>query len=245
MLENCNGSRLSEFEALHIISDGNYARGVLLGGQNISTNRKEYRETVEAFKRASRKWKIRWSWVEPHTGNLGNQIADSLAKKGADRSNETNLEKDGRVEFCCWLSKTPNTTIEQEQAEKLFRTNPEADWNVKQQQKCISPPFCECNKSIVDEFKRNSKLTSEQQVCLVNKLQIGTHLEIFVPHGNNIGWHGGQIRSIEWIQYQPYPPGSKSEALQLGVHLILLYFIRISLLSAEIFFLSGRMTDEG
>ena len=34
-----------------------------------------------------------------------------------------------------------------------------------------------------------------------------------------------------------YPPWSKSEALQLGVHLILLYFIRISLLSAEIFYL--------
>jgi len=32
-----------------------------------------------------------------------------------------------------------------------------------------------------------------------------------------------------------YPPGSKSVALQLGVHLILLYFIRISLLSAETF----------
>ena len=26
---------------------------------------------------------------------------------------------------------------------------------------------------------------------------------------------------------KPYPPGSKSEALQLGVHLILLHFIRI------------------
>ena len=36
-----------------------------------------------------------------------------------------------------------------------------------------------------------------------------------------------------------YPPGSKSVALQLGVHLILLYFIRISLLSAETFFLFG------
>ena len=33
-----------------------------------------------------------------------------------------------------------------------------------------------------------------------------------------------------------YPPGSKSEALQLGVYLILLYFIRIILLSAETFF---------
>ena len=36
-----------------------------------------------------------------------------------------------------------------------------------------------------------------------------------------------------------YPPGSKSEALQLGVHLILSYFIRISLLSAETFFYFG------
>ena len=35
---------------------------------------------------------------------------------------------------------------------------------------------------------------------------------------------------------QFYPPGSKSEALKLGVHLILLYFIRTSLLSAETFF---------
>ena len=34
-----------------------------------------------------------------------------------------------------------------------------------------------------------------------------------------------------------YPPGSKSEALQLGVNLILLYFIRIFLLITEIFFL--------
>ena len=38
---------------------------------------------------------------------------------------------------------------------------------------------------------------------------------------------------------EAYPPGSKSVALQLGVHLILLYFIRISLLSAETFFLFG------
>ena len=37
-------------------------------------------------------------------------------------------------------------------------------------------------------------------------------------------------------QFRFYPPGSKSVALQLGVHLILLYFIRISLLSAETFF---------
>ena len=34
-----------------------------------------------------------------------------------------------------------------------------------------------------------------------------------------------------------YPPGSKSEALHLGVQLILLYFIRIPLLITETFFL--------
>ena len=33
-----------------------------------------------------------------------------------------------------------------------------------------------------------------------------------------------------------YPPGSKCEALRLGVHLILLYFIRISLLTRRFFF---------
>ena len=36
-----------------------------------------------------------------------------------------------------------------------------------------------------------------------------------------------------------YPPGSKCEALRLGVHLILLYFIRIWILSAETFFYLG------
>ena len=36
-----------------------------------------------------------------------------------------------------------------------------------------------------------------------------------------------------------FPPGSKSEALQLGVHLILSYFIKIWILSAETFFLFG------
>ena len=49
------------------------------------------------------------------------------------------------------------------------------------------------------------------------------------------------INSYEYFKFEEYlqfyPPGSKSEALQLGVHLILLYFIRISLLSAETFFL--------
>ena len=34
-------------------------------------------------------------------------------------------------------------------------------------------------------------------------------------------------------------PGSKSEALQLGVHLIPIYFIRISFFSVEIFFYFG------
>ena len=42
-----------------------------------------------------------------------------------------------------------------------------------------------------------------------------------------------------------YRPGSKCEALQLGVHLILLYFIRISLLSAETFFFNGWWMVDG
>ena len=36
-----------------------------------------------------------------------------------------------------------------------------------------------------------------------------------------------------------YPPGSKSEALQLAVHLILLYFIRISFLMETFFYFGG------
>ena len=36
---------------------------------------------------------------------------------------------------------------------------------------------------------------------------------------------------------QVYPPGSKSEALRLGVHVILLYYIRIWIFSAGTFIL--------
>ena len=50
---------------------------------------------------------------------------------------------------------------------------------------------------------------------------------------------------IFMISYVFFPPGSKSVALQLGVHLILLYFIRISLLSAETFFLFGGWSVVG
>ena len=42
-----------------------------------------------------------------------------------------------------------------------------------------------------------------------------------------------------------YPPGSKCEALRLGVHLILLYFIKIGILSAETFFLFWWMVGGG
>ena len=89
LLENYKKRKLCEFEILHIISDGSYAQGVLLEGHNISTNRKQYRKTVDVFKRASRKWKIRWSYVKAHTGILGNQIADSLAWKGVEKSKQT------------------------------------------------------------------------------------------------------------------------------------------------------------
>ena len=42
-----------------------------------------------------------------------------------------------------------------------------------------------------------------------------------------------------------YPPGSKSKALQLGVHFFLLYLIRISFLSAETFFLFWWLVVDG
>ena len=41
------------------------------------------------------------------------------------------------------------------------------------------------------------------------------------------------------------PPGGMSEAFPVGVHLILLYFIRISLLTPETFFLFGGWRVEG
>ena len=40
-----------------------------------------------------------------------------------------------------------------------------------------------------------------------------------------------------YAYFKNYPPGSKCEALRLGVHLILLYFIRILVVGTEIIFL--------
>ena len=42
-----------------------------------------------------------------------------------------------------------------------------------------------------------------------------------------------------------YPPGSKSEALRLGVRLILLYFIRIALSTPKTFFLIWWVVEGG
>ena len=47
----------------------------------------------------------------------------------------------------------------------------------------------------------------------------------------------------KWFYLRIYPPGSKSEALRLGVHLILLYFIRISLLTPKTFYVFGCDVD--
>ena len=49
--------------------------------------------------------------------------------------------------------------------------------------------------------------------------------------------------SLDRIDQLIFPPGSKYEALRLGVHSILLYYIRILLLIPKIFVLfSGRWT---
>ena len=49
-------------------------------------------------------------------------------------------------------------------------------------------------------------------------------------------WMRDDALTLRIQQKNNYPPGSKCEALRLGVHLLLLYFIRISLLNAETFF---------
>ena len=43
-------------------------------------------------------------------------------------------------------------------------------------------------------------------------------------------------RYVTLLSHIIYPPGSKCEALRLGVHLILLYFIRILVVGTEIIF---------
>ena len=50
-----------------------------------------------------------------------------------------------------------------------------------------------------------------------------------------------RVENTIWI----YLPGSKCEALRLGVYLILLYFIRISLSTPKTFFLFGWWKVEG
>ena len=63
-----------------------------------------------------------------------------------------------------------------------------------------------------------------------------------IEKGNRAGGSHKEQLCVAHSQFRPiiyYPPGSKCEALQLGVHLILLYFIRILLSIPEIFILFG------
>ena len=63
--------------------------------------------------------------------------------------------------------------------------------------------------------------------CNFLKCSGGSHEDYFNARDKNFG-----LLSV----ITNFPPGSKSEPLRLGVHLILLCFIKISLLSAETFF---------
>ena len=53
-------------------------------------------------------------------------------------------------------------------------------------------------------------------------------------------WHSTLLKS-----YFYFPPGSKSVALQLGVHLILLYFIRIWSWVRRLFYFGGWLVVDG
>ena len=77
--------RLGQYEVLKVISDSRYASNLLIKKKKWVKNKREIRETADLMKRASRKFKIRWSYVEAHPGILGNQVAKNLAWKGVGK----------------------------------------------------------------------------------------------------------------------------------------------------------------
>ena len=58
----------------------------MLENQSVTTEREQFKKTSALLKKSSKKWMIRWSWVETHTGVFGSQVANSLAKKNTQMS---------------------------------------------------------------------------------------------------------------------------------------------------------------
>ena len=65
-------------------------------------------------------------------------------------------------------------------------------------------PNCGCTTRQLNDFNRSSKLNHEQQLCLVNKIQVGTHFEVFCPNEYKSGWYKAWVKSVEWIKNQLY-----------------------------------------
>ena len=207
LLTKLKMEKLSEYEVLHIISDARYARGVLLGEQNKTTNLQQYHEVSKLLKRMSWRWKLRWSHVEQHSGVFGNLLADSLAKKNARVSNLRHLIKPEPPKFHWWNEEKSNETVTQAIADQWHQ-----EWLTKyiagratlQKRWNHQANFCKCPKEFVNYFKTNSKNTSDVQVQTVDRIKIGTELEIWWPGDNSPGWHAGTVTSLTWVNNQLY-----------------------------------------
>ena len=112
ILEKYKKEGLTQYEVLHIVSSKRYARGVLLESHNVTTKQLHLKKICSLFKKTARKLKIRWSWVELHTGVFGSQVANSLAKKAN--------KKKVNAEIVWWNSVASNRrTVAQSLADQM------------------------------------------------------------------------------------------------------------------------------
>lgn len=64
-------------------ADSKYAIGVLSGEMKAKANA----DLIKSIRARLAKWpNLRWVWVRGHTGNVGNERADALARKGVEES---------------------------------------------------------------------------------------------------------------------------------------------------------------
>ena len=121
-----------------------------------------------------------------------------LRQKEVERSSKMSQWQREEPETHWWIAKHPTETIRQSEANKFFWRNPKWEKHCKTLEQINAQPFCTCSKSLIDDFSRNSKLTKEQKVYLINEIQIGTSLEVFRAVGTKIRWFAWEIQSKEW-----------------------------------------------
>ena len=133
----------------------------------------------------------------------GNLVADSLAKKGANLSKTNFIKKPWLPWIKWWDAEYTQERISQYDADTLHREyldRKKKNWTNRSKSITTNyqKQFCKCLPEVTNYFKKNSTVTIDQQICIVNLIQAGTHMEVYNSGCSKPDWSACTVKSTFW-----------------------------------------------